>query len=553
MKYYSFFYVLTFLLVSNVIFCSVCIENAIPFVYSPVYNTNINPMIEIAKNALQIQKNRSVSDDEAKKELDHVFHLSKYQDITDKLGNDKIFNVDSLIIPEEPSQDILLKVHAQDYLEKIKEPVNISIISNKPYIAPILNTTPIEKLDDVILKPQRYATSGTVLAANIALKTKCCAINLGGGFHHCDGRRCTNISCFCFYADIPQAIIEILSLYPNEKILVVDFDAHSGNGINYWLGQNQQYQHKVVIFDVCNAQAFPLVETVDTNNNKLCDEFAGKYTRYYRPIGKQGGMINGNSFAQNIYDDLYLNTIKELEEIIGKENPTLIIYNAGTDILEGDTAGDMYVTAQGVIERDEYVFTIAKKNNIPVVMTLAGGYKRKGKGYVSFEETSEKAGSTEVVIESIKNLVKRGFINTKPGDILIDKEIVEHYLDKNLNKIVEKSDAIIKKTTSAQSNARQNSTNFQNSLNDLAQKTGKTSDEVKKKLVNKIKNKILEKEDDFTFSTRQKIFIGSCLVVFAFIFTYCLKYNINPITAVLQLLKQSPEIERKNQSNESQK
>lgn len=53
------------------------------------------------------------------------------------------------------------------------------------------------------------------------------------------------------------------------------------------------------------------------------------------------------------------------------------MYNAGTDILKGDRLGLLAVSADGIIKRDEFVFSKAREQNIPIVMLTSGGYLKK--------------------------------------------------------------------------------------------------------------------------------------------------------------------------------
>ncbi len=54
-------------------------------------------------------------------------------------------------------------------------------------------------------------------------------------------------------------------------------------------------------------------------------------------------------------------------------HPDLIIYNAGTDILDGDPLGKLHISADGIKLRDETVFKIAKDNQIPILMLTRFG------------------------------------------------------------------------------------------------------------------------------------------------------------------------------------
>ena len=53
-----------------------------------------------------------------------------------------------------------------------------------------------------------------------------------------------------------------------------------------------------------------------------------------------------------------------------------MIYNAGTDILEGDRLGKMHISADGVVARDETVFRLCINRQIPIAMVLSGGYQK---------------------------------------------------------------------------------------------------------------------------------------------------------------------------------
>ncbi|CAJ1972861.1 unnamed protein product [Sphenostylis stenocarpa] len=65
----------------------------------------------------------------------------------------------------------------------------------------------------------------------------------------------------------------------------------------------------------------------------------------------------------------YLQKLDAALEVAGRRfNPELVIYNAGTDILEGDPLGRLQISPEGIAHRDEKVFRFARENNIPIVM-----------------------------------------------------------------------------------------------------------------------------------------------------------------------------------------
>jgi histone deacetylase 11 len=76
--------------------------------------------------------------------------------------------------------------------------------------------------------------------------------------------------------------------------------------------------------------------------------------------------------------------------------PDLLIYNAGTDILDGDPLGRLLVSPDGVKQRDEMVFKFSREKNCPIVMLTSGGYMKT---------------SARVIADSIGNLATKGLIH----------------------------------------------------------------------------------------------------------------------------------------------
>ena len=56
--------------------------------------------------------------------------------------------------------------------------------------------------------------------------------------------------------------------------------------------------------------------------------------------------------------------------------PEFIIYNAGTDTLQGDPLGRLNLGKECHIRRDEYIINLGLTKNIPVTMLLSGGYQK---------------------------------------------------------------------------------------------------------------------------------------------------------------------------------
>ncbi|XP_010456715.1 PREDICTED: histone deacetylase 2-like [Camelina sativa] len=98
--------------------------------------------------------------------------------------------------------------------------------------------------------------------------------------------------------------------------------------------------------------------------------------------------------------DDYLRKLDEALEVASRNfQPELVIYNAGTDILDGDPLGRLKISPDGITSRDEKVFRFAREKNIPLVMLTSGGYMQS---------------SARVIADSIENLSRQGLIQTRP-------------------------------------------------------------------------------------------------------------------------------------------
>lgn len=134
------------------------------------------------------------------------------------------------------------------------------------------------------------------------------------------------------------------------------FNVHQGNGHEMICGTDNELRERVSIFDVYNATIYPH------------DNEARAFITYNYPL------INN----QTMQDDGYLALLRqELPRVLDEERPDLIIYNAGTDVLDGDRLGNMHITENGIIERDALVFRSAHERHIPIAMVLSGGYTQQ--------------------------------------------------------------------------------------------------------------------------------------------------------------------------------
>lgn len=160
----------------------------------------------------------------------------------------------------------------------------------------------------------RFQTGGSLLASKLALQNGW-GINLGGGFHHCSS---ANGGGFCAYADISLIIHKlVVEEHQLNKVMIVDLDAHQGNGHERDFLNNDH----VFIFDMYNSFIYP------------------------RDHVAKNGINIAVELKPHTNDEAYLAKLRKFLDIsLTKFHPDMIVYNAGTDILQGDPLGLLDIT-----------------------------------------------------------------------------------------------------------------------------------------------------------------------------------------------------------------
>lgn len=161
-------------------------------------------------------------------------------------------------------------------------------------------------------------TKGSVDAAFLAMH-KGWAINLSGGYHHATK---TNGEGFCVIPDITFVTHYLRKVYNIKKILIIDLDAHQGNGHE----RDHMGDKDIFIIDAYNHSIYP-------------GDKRAKYGIHYDID------INSNTKDKEFIKDIDKGMTKAMEEF----KPEFVVYNAGTDCLVGDPLGDLSISENGII------------------------------------------------------------------------------------------------------------------------------------------------------------------------------------------------------------
>jgi histone deacetylase 11 len=250
----------------------------------------------------------------------------------------------------EVSREELLAVHTPEYLEKLRDPLYVA----RALEVPLLARLPMWALDRYVLRPMRWATHGTMIAAREALQHGL-AINLGGGYHHAKPDRGEG---FCIYNDIALASLAVRReglIAEDARILYVDLDAHQGNGVSHAMRDDLRF----FIFDMFHDAIYPAYDLAARERIDCAIP------------------LPGNTTDTQYMEALTTRLPGFVDSLSSNGKVALAIYNAGTDIVAGDPLGLMNISADTILERDLFVVRTLRQRGIPTAMVLSGGYTRE--------------------------------------------------------------------------------------------------------------------------------------------------------------------------------
>lgn len=263
----------------------------------------------------------------------HRFPMEKYDILYSQLLYEGTAEEDNFFVPEVLAENIITTIHTPVYWHQLKNlilsPAEVRA-SGFPHSHELITI-------------ERIIAQGTLNSTFFALQHGISA-NIAGGTHHSFTDRGEG---FCLLNDLAMAAQYLLDNKRYTKILILDLDVHQGNGT----AEIFKNEKRVFTMSMHGEKNYPLRK----ENSDL-------------DIGLPDG----------IGDDEYLKKLAyHLPLVIDTFQPEIIFYQAGVDILITDKLGRLAVTHQGCKKRDEFVLKLTKKNKIPIVVTMGGGYSPK--------------------------------------------------------------------------------------------------------------------------------------------------------------------------------
>ena len=260
----------------------------------------------------------------------HRFPMEKYELLPKQLLHEGTCAQDNFYEPGFPEERYITAIHTQEYVTNLKA-LNLDRRAARKIGFP---------LSQELVDREQIIAQGTILGCEYALKHGI-SFNIAGGTHHAYS---DHGEAFCLLNDQAIGARYLQSKGLAKQILIVDLDVHQGNGT----AEIFQHDASVFTFSMHGAGNYPFKKEVSDLDIAIPD--------------KSG-------------DDYYLAKLKEtLPRLIEQVKPDFIFYLSGVDILETDKLGRLSCTPEGCRERDRFALSCFRESEIPVQVSMGGGY-----------------------------------------------------------------------------------------------------------------------------------------------------------------------------------
>jgi acetoin utilization deacetylase AcuC-like enzyme len=278
----------------------------------------------------------------------HRFPMNKYSMLRERVEKAGLCGPGELRAPHAVTDEEVLRAHDPNYLKKV--------------ITGTLSDKEMRRIgfpwSERMVERSRRASGGTLDACRSALEEGIAA-NLAGGTHHAFADRGEG---FCVLNDSAIAARALRAEGLVSRVAVLDTDVHQGNGTAAILHGDPN----VFTFSIHGAKNYPFHKEQSDLDVPLSD---------------------------GADDSAFLSALSDaLGRVLDQGTWDLAIFLAGADPLEGDKLGRLSVTKSGLAERDRMVLEACRERDIPIAVTMAGGYAKQVEDTVDVHfQTVERA------------------------------------------------------------------------------------------------------------------------------------------------------------------
>jgi acetoin utilization deacetylase AcuC-like enzyme len=263
---------------------------------------------------------------------EHSFPMAKYRLLRERIVAEAIVAPGDVLEAEAASWDDIRLAHTVEYVEAVAE----------GRLAPEQQRRIGFPWSPEMVERARRSVGATLQAARSALADAGgVAANLAGGTHHAFADRGAG---FCVFNDVAVAARVLLSTGAIRRALVIDCDVHQGDGTAAMF----RGEPAVFTFSMHGAHNFP--------------------------FRKEQGDLDV-AWPDGTTDEPYLAALDvHAKALLARDGCDLVFYVAGADAYEGDRWGRLKLTVEGLRRRDALVFRHCVDAQVPVAVTMGGGY-----------------------------------------------------------------------------------------------------------------------------------------------------------------------------------
>ena len=260
----------------------------------------------------------------------HRFPMLKYELIPQQLLHEGVIEQANLFTPKLVDEEAILYCHDVAYWQQLRD-LKLTDKEQRRIGFP---------LNEVLVEREMRIAQGTIDACNYAMQYGV-AFNVAGGTHHAGPNWGEG---FCMLNDQAIAAAVLVNRVGLQSVLVVDLDVHQGNGT----ARIYEHEPRVFTFSMHGANNFPLRKEQSDLDIALPD---------------------------GVSDEEYLEILKDtLPRLIAQTKPAFVFYLAGVDVLATDKLGKLALSKEACKLRDRFVFEQCIANQIPVQVSMGGGY-----------------------------------------------------------------------------------------------------------------------------------------------------------------------------------
>jgi acetoin utilization deacetylase AcuC-like enzyme len=261
----------------------------------------------------------------------HAFPMSKYRRLHLAVAERAAAWGIELREPAAATDADLLRVHCPDYVRRMDTGA-VSAAEMRRIGFP---------WSPAMVARSRRSSGATIAALRAAIAGDGVGVNLAGGTHHAGFDRGGG---YCVFNDSVVAARHVQSAGLARRVLVIDLDAHQGNGTAALCADDPT----IYTYSMHAAKIYPAVKP---------------------PSDLDVALPAGTGDAD--YLDALATT---LPRAIAQARADAAIYLAGADPFAGDRLGGLALSFAGLAERDRQVFAACARAGLPVAASMAGGY-----------------------------------------------------------------------------------------------------------------------------------------------------------------------------------